>query len=196
MSALLFGRVLETSTSTGSGDFVLAAAITGYRRFSSVLSVGQTCPYWIQAVDSNGNPSGAWETGIATYSASNTLTRTTVEESSNSNNAVSFAAGTKWVALDPTAKFLTTGLRQIPILAGAMTPRTTNGAAAGTTETTTNKVMLSTLDFDKDTDEFAQFFFPMPKSWNEGTITAQFRWTATTTGNVVWGIQAVALSDD
>jgi hypothetical protein len=36
----------------------------------------------------------------------------------------------------------------------------------------------------------------MPKSWNEGTVTAQFIWTSTNTGNVVWGIQGLALSDD
>lgn len=93
----------------------------------------------------------------------------------------------------------TGGVQSTPILASAMTPRTTSGAASGSTETTTNKIMLSTLDFDPSTDEFAQFMFPMPKSWNEGTITAQFIWTAsagTATHVVVWGIQGVAISDD
>jgi len=88
------------------------------------------------------------------------------------------------------------GVQSVPILAAAMTARTTNGAAAGTTETTTNKVMLATLDFDASTDEFAQFMFPMPKSWNEGTITAQFIWTAASgSGDVIWGIQGVAVSE-
>ena len=104
MSGLLFDRVLETTISTGTGALSLAAAVTGYRRFSSVLSVGQTCGYFVQAVDANGNPSGDWEVGVATYSSSNTLTRTTVEASSNSGSAVSFGAGTKWVALDASAK--------------------------------------------------------------------------------------------
>ena len=36
----------------------------------------------------------------------------------------------------------------------------------------------------------------MPKSWNESTVTAQFYWTATTTGDAVWGCRAVALSND
>lgn len=84
----------------------------------------------------------------------------------------------------------------IPIMAAAMTPRTTNGAASGSSETTTNKIMLATLDFDQSTDEFAQFMMPMPKSWNEGTLSAIFIWTASATGNVVWGIQAVAISND
>jgi hypothetical protein len=90
----------------------------------------------------------------------------------------------------------TTGKHTVPIMAAAMTARTTSGAASGTTETTSNKVMFRTLDFDQSTDEFAQFAIPMPKSWNEGTVTAQFVWTAGVTGNVVWGIQAVALSND
>ncbi len=89
------------------------------------------------------------------------------------------------------------GKQSIPIPAAAMTSRTTNGAAAGSTETTTNKIMLITLDYDASTAEYGQFVIPaMPKSWNESTITARFIWTATNTGNVIWGIQAVALTDD
>lgn len=84
------------------------------------------------------------------------------------------------------------------IPAGAMTPRTTNGAASGTVETTTNKRMLKTLDFDQSTDEFAQFEIRMPKGWNESTVTAYFLWSSDISGtnSVVWGLQAVATSDD
>lgn len=88
------------------------------------------------------------------------------------------------------------GTHTIPVLAGAMTARTTSGAASGTSESTTNKVMLRTFDFDAATDEFAQIAIPMPKSWDEGTVTVQFIWTASNTGNVVWGAQGVALGDD
>lgn len=112
--SLLFDRVLESSISTGTGDFAVTGATTGYRRFSDVLSVGQTMPYCIEAIDVNGNPSGAWEVGTGTYSASNTVTRTTVEASSNANAAVSFAAGTKRVMLVASALFLTR-YRPIPL---------------------------------------------------------------------------------
>lgn len=88
------------------------------------------------------------------------------------------------------------GTHTIPVLAGSMQSRTTSGAASGSAESTTNKVMIRTLDFDATTDEFAQITIPMPKSWNEGTVTAQFIWTASNTGDVVWGCQGVALSDD
>jgi hypothetical protein len=89
------------------------------------------------------------------------------------------------------------GKQTIWIPASAMTSRTTNGAATGTSESTTNKVMQSTLDFDSTTQEFAQFNIAFPKSWNESTVTAQFYWTASSgTGTVVWGLQGIALSND
>lgn len=91
------------------------------------------------------------------------------------------------------------GKHTIWIPALAMVARTTNGAAPGTVETTTNKNMLKTLDFDATTQEFAQFSIAMPKSWNEGTVTFQPIWShASTTTNfgVVWALQGVATSDD
>lgn len=91
------------------------------------------------------------------------------------------------------------GQQTIWVPATAMTPRTTNGAARGTVETTTNKVMLSTLDFDPSTQEFSQFAIQMPKGWNESTLVCQFVWShPSTTVNfgVVWEIQAVAFAND
>jgi hypothetical protein len=85
------------------------------------------------------------------------------------------------------------------IPAGAMISRTTNGAAAGTVETTTNKNMIKTLDFDATTAEYAQFSINMPKGWDEGTVTAAFVWShaATTTNfGVAWELAGVAVSDD
>ena len=89
------------------------------------------------------------------------------------------------------------GKTSIPVPASSMVGRNTAGAAIGTTEGATNRVMLRTLDYDQATQEFGQFTIPaMPKSWNESTITMRFIWTSTVTGDVVWGVQAVALSDD
>lgn len=104
MVQVIADRVLETSTTTGTGAFTLAGAITGYRAFSAVCSTSDTVYYTIYAVDGNGNPSGAWESGLGTYSGANTLTRTTVHASTNSNAAVDFGAGTKYVMLTATAK--------------------------------------------------------------------------------------------
>jgi len=91
------------------------------------------------------------------------------------------------------------GKHTIPVLAGSMFSRTTNGAAAGLTELATNDVMLATKDFDQTTSEGVQFYVPMPKSWNEGTVTAQFGWTASAGSaaeTVIWSISARAFSDD
>lgn len=88
------------------------------------------------------------------------------------------------------------GVHTIPVLVGSMIANTTNGPSSGVSESATNDVMLRTLDFDASTDEAAQITIPMPKSWNEGTVTVQFIWTAADTGNVVWGCSARAFSDD
>jgi len=89
------------------------------------------------------------------------------------------------------------GLHTMFFAAGGITPRSTNGPARNTIETTTNKINLALLDFDASTAEYAQIIVGMPKSWNAGTITAQFGWTAASgSGAVVWGIRGVAMSDD
>lgn len=92
-------RVLETSTTTGTGDITLAGAVTGFRTFDAALTAADVVPYYIEAVDGDGVPTGAWESGIGTYNGSNVLARTTVKRSSNANAAVNFAAGTKRVGL-------------------------------------------------------------------------------------------------
>ncbi len=88
------------------------------------------------------------------------------------------------------------GRQTVAVPAAAMVPRVTAGAGSSLSETGTNKIALATLDFDPAVAEYAQFLLPMPKSWNRGTIAAQFIWTASATGSVVWSVNAVALSDD
>jgi hypothetical protein len=84
-------RVLDSSTSTGTGAFVVSGTpAAGYRTFSAVMSVGDTCYYSIQ-----GQTTSEWEVGLGTYSSANTLTRTTIYSSSNAGSAVTFSAGTK-----------------------------------------------------------------------------------------------------
>lgn len=91
------------------------------------------------------------------------------------------------------------GKHSIWIPVGAMKPRKTQGAAVGSVETTTNKVMIATLDFDYATqDEFAQFAIRAPKSWDEGVFQAEFVWSCAagaTAFGCVWGIQSRAFSD-
>jgi len=101
-------------------------------------------------------------------------------------------AATKNASADPRIL----GLETIWIPAGAMISRTTNGAASGTTESSTNKVMNKTLDFDTTTQEFAQFMVRFPKSWNLGTVTFAPYWTAASgSGGVVFGLAGGAFAD-
>lgn len=94
----------------------------------------------------------------------------------------------------------TIGKHAIPIVAGAMRPSVTGGCAAlAAIASAANQPDIVTLDFDPTTQEYAQFSIPMPKSWNEGTVTFKAIWShpATTTNfGVVWDLQALALSDD
>lgn len=99
MSHVIDNRVLEASTSSGTGPFTLAGAVLGFRSFGSVCAVADTVPYYIEAVDDSGRPTGDFEFGLGTYSAANQLTRTTVRGSSNGGLAVPFAAGAKMVGL-------------------------------------------------------------------------------------------------
>jgi hypothetical protein len=87
--------------------------------------------------------------------------------------------------------------REIWIGAGAMTPRTTNGAATATVELATNDVMLDVLDFDTTTEEGASFLFAFPAEWDLGTVKAKVHWTAASgSGGVAWGLRARANADD
>lgn len=110
-------------------------------------------------------------------------------------------SGSTWVNA-PASTLLTTALLQgkhsMWIPAGAMYPRTTAGATAGTYETATNKVMLKSMNFATSPNQYAQFAIKMPKSWNEGTLTAKFTWCHASTGDdfkVSWGLRALALSN-
>jgi hypothetical protein len=130
MTLITKDRVLETSTSTGTGDFALAGAVLGFRAFSAVCATNDTFYYHIEAIDTGGAPSGEWETGLGTYSAANTLTRTTVSDSSNAGAAVNFSAGTKRVAISAIATQIASMSRRL------YSAYTNVGIAANTTEQT------------------------------------------------------------
>ena len=77
MARTLKNRVRETTATTGTGDITPSGAVARYRSFaSSGLTAGVLVPYLIEV------PSGAWEIGNGTYTATGTIQRTTVEDSS------------------------------------------------------------------------------------------------------------------
>lgn len=88
MPLVVKDRVQETSTTTGTGTFTLAGAVSGFQSFS-VIGNGNTTYYAIVG-------GSEWEVGLGTYTSSGTtLSRDTVLESSNSGSLVNFSAGTK-----------------------------------------------------------------------------------------------------
>jgi len=88
MALVVKDRVQETSTTTGTGTFTLAGAVSGFQSFSAIGN-GNTTYYAIVL-------GSEWEVGIGTYTSSGTtLSRDTVLESSNSGSLVNFSAGTK-----------------------------------------------------------------------------------------------------
>jgi hypothetical protein len=88
MALVVKDRVQETSTTTGTGTFTLAGAVSGFQSFSAIGD-GNTTYYAIVG-------GTEWEVGLGTYTSSGTtLARDTILESSNSGTAVNFSAGTK-----------------------------------------------------------------------------------------------------
>lgn len=198
MALIIKDRVRDTTTTTGTGPVTVSGtAPNGYRTFSTVCSTSDTIWYSISHQGAN-----EWEVGLGTYSGTNELTRTTILASSNSNSVVNLSAGTKDVfttlPADRVSEFHRS-TQTIWIPATAMIARTTNGAGSGSAETSTNKVMIKTLDFDASTQEYAQFGIRMPKSWDEGTVTFVPVWShpsTTTNFGVVWSLAGVAISND
>ena len=123
MATIVANRVKETTTTTGTGAVTLAGAYTGYQAFSAEVSNGGTCFYCIA---DQGGPN--WEIGVGTYnSAGNTLSRTSVLESSNANALVSFGSGSKdvFITTPSSAQVLqnsATGAAKMPVGTTAQRP--------------------------------------------------------------------------
>ena len=134
MAQLFYDRVKETATVTGtSNPYALAGAEASYQAFGTVLANGGTCFYC--AV---GQTSNSWETGLGTYTTSgDTLARTTVRGSSNSNNAVNWGSETIDIFLTQTA-YIINNIPQSTIIGNPPTTtltgwqNTTNWSTDGT----------------------------------------------------------------
>ena len=94
MALVLKDRVKETTTTTGTGSFALAGAVTGYDSFGQIGNGNTT--YYAVYLDGGSE----WEVGIGTYTAPSTLSRDTILASSNAGNIVTFSAGQKTIWCD------------------------------------------------------------------------------------------------
>lgn len=121
MAFVLKDRVRETSTTTGTGNFTLLGAVTGFQPFSVIGGANDF--YYTIAMGAE------WEVGIGIWNTSNQLERTTILASSNSNARVNFSAGTK----DVFATFPAEGFA-IPPPIGGTTPNTIQGTTITATD--------------------------------------------------------------
>jgi len=94
MALVLNDRVKETTTTTGTGTFNLAGAVTGFETFVAGVGNSNTTYY---AVTLPGTAEFEVGLGTITDASPDTLARTTVISSSNSDSAVNFSAGTKTI---------------------------------------------------------------------------------------------------
>ena len=90
MALVLKDRVKETTTTTGTGTYTLAGAVAGFEAFSEIGNSNTTYYCCTDGTD--------FEVGIGTYTASGTtLARTTILQSSNSDNAVNWSSGSRTI---------------------------------------------------------------------------------------------------
>ena len=170
-------------------------------------------------VDVHIKPKGTGETRIGTGAAAATLTTSgahdlvldtnsgtnsgTITITDAANGDITIAPNGTGVAKavdagDNTGAIKIAGKETIWVPASAMYPNTTSGCADLAQTELSNGPELKSLDFDKSSDEFAQFAVAFPKSWNDGTVTFQAFFTAnsTDTGTTSWALQGVALADN
>ncbi len=202
-----------TATSSATNEFTIANAANGSA--PSIAATGSSD----SNIDIAIKPKGTGETVFGTGSANATITSSgahdlildtnsgtnsgTITITDAANGDITIAPNGTGVAKavdagDATGAIKIAGKETIWVPAVSMYPNTTNGCAALAQTELSNGPELKTLDFDKDSDEFAQFAVAFPKSWNEGTVTFQAFFTAnsTNTGTTAWSLAGVALADD
>jgi cytoskeletal protein CcmA (bactofilin family) len=91
MALVIKDRVKETTTTTGTGTYTLAGAVSGFETFTANLSNSDTT-YYVCTDNTD------FEVGLGTFTSSGTtLARTTILASSNSNNEVNWSSGTRTI---------------------------------------------------------------------------------------------------
>jgi len=147
MALVINDRVKETSTTTGTGTFNLDGAVTGFDTFVAGIADGNTTYY---AIFHQGT--AEWEVGLGTVTDAtpDTLARTTVITSSNSDAAVTFTAGTKDVFCTlPASKAVYLDASGNPVGAIANVVEDTTPELGGNLDTNGNDI-VSTSDADID----------------------------------------------
>ena len=197
-SGYITGSVVRPSE---TGVFVTTGSTGAF------ITTGQTGRFYPTS-----NPSGyvtgsvvrPSETGIFLTSAQTGAFLTT--GAADSRYALQSATGA-FVVTGQTGAFLTTGAAdnryygivstgEIYIDAGAMLTGVSGATSTGIAFVNSG-LSSDAYNFDAATNQYSLFKMAIPDNWNKGTIKSKFYWTASGgSGNVVWGMQAAAFSDD
>ena len=199
-------QIIFQTTSSAVNELEITNAATGNPPI--IGASGET------NVDVHIKPKGSGETRIGTGAAAATLTTSgahdlvldtnsgtnsgTITITDGTDGNINIAPNGNGVAQVGGAAIKVAGKESIWVPAVSMYPNSTNGCADLAQVELSNGPEIKTLDFDKDSDEFAQFAVAFPKSWNEGTVTFQAFFTAasTNTGTTAWGLSGVAIADN
>ncbi len=189
-------KILTLAFGSGDGDVTLTGTQTLTNKTLTSPAIGT------KISDTNGNEL------INLTATSSAVNEFTIANAATSDGPILSATGETNVDINinpkgsgtlksGTAAVKIAGKETIWVPTSAMYPNTTSGAEAAQVELS-NGPELKVLDFDKSSDEFAQFAVAFPKSWNAGTVTFQafFTATSTDTGTTAWGLSAVALADN
>lgn len=167
MTFILADRVKETSTTTGTGTYTLAGAVSNFLAFSARMANNDTCYY--HAIDSGGS---GWEVGIGTWATGGTLARTTILASSNSDAAVNWGAGTRNISIGLPAEKYKKGVGLYDLSAGVPAYSSFTGVNAGSVTVTESAGKAIHIAGNGGTDNTKNILFYKAAPSTPYTITA------------------------
>lgn len=200
---------VQVQSSGANNILSVAAGNTGI--FTVILTSGTTAASWSNTYISSGAGTGTVTSvtcgvGLAGGTFTTTGTCDAVTASTSAPGISELATPAETETGTDTGRTVTpagllaafSGAKTISIPGGAILPATTSGCTPATLESATNKIVQKICGYTSTSaDEFGWFQIAWPKGADEGTITAQFYWTAASgSGNVVWSLACLARSDD
>lgn len=191
MALILADRVQETTTTTGTTDFALGGAVTGFQTFSAGVGNSNTCYYSVLLPNTS-----EWEVGLGTVSSDGaTLERTSVYASSTGSK-ISFSAGQKFVFVTyPAEKSVNLDAGGNVSALGTVSSGVWNGTAITDTYlatiSTAGKVSNSATTATNANTASAIVARDASGNFSAGTITATLSGSATSAGtatNIAGGV--------
>ena len=190
--------VYDTGFSTTDGDVTLTGTQTLTNKTLTSPKIGtsilDTNGLQLALLTATGSAVNEFTIANAAAGAGPTLSATGDE----SNVDINVNPKGSGVLKSGTAAIKIAGTETMYVPATAMYAATTNGAEATQTELTAGNPELKAFAFDTSTAESVQFNVCFPKSWDEGTVTYQTYWSAssTNTGTGGFKLSGVSIASD